>query len=60
MNHSRATGELSRRIAVRMGLSPELTERIVESAVLHDIGKIRIRTRSCSSPPRSTRTSGRS
>jgi HD-GYP domain-containing protein (c-di-GMP phosphodiesterase class II) len=41
-NHSRATGELGRRIAVRMGLTSETTERIVKAGILHDIGKIRI------------------
>jgi putative nucleotidyltransferase with HDIG domain len=41
-NHSRATGELGRRIALRIGLAPETTERIVKAGILHDIGKIRV------------------
>ncbi len=41
-NHSRATGEWSRRIATRMGLDLGLTERIVKAGILHDIGKIRV------------------
>ncbi|MDP9105204.1 MAG: HD domain-containing protein [Candidatus Eremiobacteraeota bacterium] len=40
--HSRATGEWGRRIAVRIGLEPVVTERIVKAGILHDIGKIRI------------------
>jgi putative nucleotidyltransferase with HDIG domain len=41
-SHSRATGELGRRIAVRMGLASDTTERIVRAGILHDIGKIRV------------------
>ncbi|HEY0615497.1 MAG TPA: HD-GYP domain-containing protein [Candidatus Elarobacter sp.] len=41
-SHSRATGELGRRIAARMGLLPETTQRIVKAGILHDIGKIRV------------------
>lgn len=41
-NHSRATGEWGRRIAVRMGLDAPLVERIGKAGVLHDIGKIRV------------------
>jgi putative nucleotidyltransferase with HDIG domain len=41
-NHSRATGEWSRRIATRMGLERATTERIVRAGILHDIGKIRV------------------
>ena len=40
--HSRATGEWGRRIALRMGIEPVVTERIVKAGILHDIGKIRI------------------
>ena len=40
--HSHATGVFSRRIAVRMGLSADVTERVAKAGVLHDIGKIRI------------------
>jgi putative nucleotidyltransferase with HDIG domain len=40
--HSHATGAFSRRIAVRMGLSADVTERVAKAGVLHDIGKIRI------------------
>ncbi len=38
--HSHATGALSRRIAVRMGLSADVTERVTKGGVLHDIGKM--------------------
>ncbi|HEV3088529.1 MAG TPA: HD-GYP domain-containing protein [Candidatus Elarobacter sp.] len=41
-NHSRATGEWGRRIADRMGLPGDVTERIVKAGILHDIGKIRV------------------
>lgn len=41
-NHSRATGELGRRLALRIGLAREMTERIVKAGILHDIGKIRV------------------
>ena len=41
-NHSRATGEWGRRIADRMGLPGDMTERIVKAGILHDIGKIRV------------------
>lgn len=41
-SHSHATGEFSRRIAVRMGLAPDVTERAAKAGVLHDIGKIRV------------------
>jgi putative nucleotidyltransferase with HDIG domain len=41
-NHSRATGEWGRRIAARMGLEFDLTERIAKAGILHDIGKIRV------------------
>ncbi|MDB5069021.1 MAG: response regulator receiver modulated metal dependent phosphohydrolase [Candidatus Eremiobacteraeota bacterium] len=41
-NHSRATGEWGRRIATRMGLNRDTTERIVRAGILHDIGKIRV------------------
>jgi putative nucleotidyltransferase with HDIG domain len=40
--HSRATGELGRRIAARLGLEAGMTERIVKGGILHDIGKIRV------------------
>ncbi len=40
--HSHATGAFSRRIAVRMGLSADVTERVAKAGVLHDIGKIRV------------------
>jgi HD-GYP domain-containing protein (c-di-GMP phosphodiesterase class II) len=40
--HSRATGEWGRRIAMRIGLEPAVTERIVKAGILHDIGKIRV------------------
>ncbi len=38
--HSQATGELSRRVAARMGLPLDMTERIAKAGALHDIGKI--------------------
>jgi putative nucleotidyltransferase with HDIG domain len=41
-SHSQATGEWGRRIAVRVGLTPATTERIVRAGILHDIGKIRV------------------
>jgi len=41
-NHSRATGEWGRRIAGRMGLALDVTERIAKAGILHDIGKIRV------------------
>lgn len=41
-SHSQATGEWGRRIAMRIGLAPATTERIVRAGVLHDIGKIRV------------------
>ncbi|HYW55036.1 MAG TPA: HD-GYP domain-containing protein [Dongiaceae bacterium] len=41
-SHSRATGELGRRIAARLGLAAQTTERIVKGGILHDIGKIRV------------------
>ncbi|HEY0382315.1 MAG TPA: HD-GYP domain-containing protein [Candidatus Elarobacter sp.] len=40
--HSRATGEWGRRLALRIGLEPAVTERIVKAGILHDIGKIRV------------------
>ena len=40
--HSRATGEWGRRIAMRVGIEPAVTERIVKAGILHDIGKIRV------------------
>ncbi|MDQ6926805.1 MAG: HD-GYP domain-containing protein, partial [Candidatus Eremiobacteraeota bacterium] len=40
--HSRATGEWGRRAALRMGLEPAVTERIVKAGILHDVGKIRV------------------
>ena len=40
--HSRATGDWARRVAVRMGLGAEITDRIAKAGVLHDIGKIRV------------------
>jgi putative nucleotidyltransferase with HDIG domain len=40
--HSHATGAFSRRIALRMGLSADVTERVAKAGVLHDVGKIRI------------------
>lgn len=40
--HSHATGEWSRRIAIRMGLGAETVERIAKAGILHDIGKIRV------------------
>jgi putative nucleotidyltransferase with HDIG domain len=40
--HSRATGEWGRRIATRMGLAADMTDRIVRAGILHDIGKIRV------------------
>jgi putative nucleotidyltransferase with HDIG domain len=41
-SHSRATGDWARRIALRMGIGSEMTERTAKAGVLHDIGKIRI------------------
>jgi HD-GYP domain-containing protein (c-di-GMP phosphodiesterase class II) len=42
--HSRATGEWGRRIAMRVGLEPAVTESIVKAGILHDVGKIRVPT----------------
>ena len=41
-SHSQATGEWSRRIAIRVGLPTMTVERITRAGILHDIGKIRV------------------
>jgi len=38
--HSQATGDLSRRVAMRLGLAPDAVERVAKAGTLHDIGKI--------------------
>lgn len=38
--HSRRVADIARRVAEKMGLSPELTHEILLSGLLHDIGKI--------------------
>jgi len=58
--HIERISRLAHRLALAIGLSEEDAELIGHASAMHDIGKIASRTASCSSPARSTPTSGRS
>ena len=42
MQHSQTVGELCKKIACAMGVSPEMAEQAYQAGVMHDIGKIGI------------------
>lgn len=42
MQHSQTVGDLCRKIALTLGMSPEMAEQAYQAGVMHDIGKIGI------------------